>query len=66
MLATLKNCLLKAQQAMKTQADSKQRDVSYKVGDLIYVKLRPYCQTSVSRDSHHKLSKIYYGPFQDA
>lgn len=51
---------------MKTQADSKQRDVSYKVGDLIYVKLRPYCQTSVSRDSHHKLSKIYYGPFQDA
>ncbi|KAI4313481.1 hypothetical protein L6164_026460 [Bauhinia variegata] len=49
---------------MKSQADSKRRDVSYNVGDWVYVKLRPYRQSSVSQALYHKLSKRFYGPFQ--
>lgn len=49
---------------MKTQADSKRRDVTYNVGDWVYVKLCPNRQTSLSRTTFHKLSKQYYGPFQ--
>lgn len=49
---------------MKLNADSKRRDVSYAVGDWVYVKLQPFRQHSVSGYSHHKLSKRFYGPFQ--
>ena len=49
---------------MKAQADNKRRDVSYSVGDWVYVKLIPYRQTSLSDSHYHKLSKRYYGPFQ--
>ncbi|MCI39267.1 hypothetical protein A2U01_0060498, partial [Trifolium medium] len=32
--------------------------------DLVFVKLRPYRQTSVAGHRVHKLSKRYYGPFK--
>lgn len=64
MLTTLKTRLLKAQNAMKSQADDKRHDVSYHIGDWVYVKLRPYRQTSVSLANYNKLSKRFYGPFQ--
>lgn len=62
--ASLQARFRKAQQTMKTQADSKCRDISYNVKDLVYVKLRPYRQTSLAGSTFHKLSKRYYGPFQ--
>lgn len=49
---------------MKSQADDKRHDVSYHIGDWVYVKLRPYRQTSVSLANYNKLSKRFYGPFQ--
>lgn len=49
---------------MKVHADCKRRDVSYNVGDWVYVKLRPYRQISVSNTNYHKLAKRFYGPFQ--
>lgn len=64
MLELLKQRLTKAQNAMKIQADHKRRDISYAVGDWVYVKLRPYRQTSVATASYTKLSKRFYGPFQ--
>lgn len=64
MLNLLQKRLTKAQAIMKLNADSKRCDISYKVGDWVYVKLRPYRQHSVSGTSHHKLSKRFYGPFQ--
>lgn len=62
MMAFLKAKLLKAQQQMKKAADEHRRDVSYKVGDWVYVKLRPYRQLSVSGAKYTKLGKRFYGP----
>lgn len=48
---------------MKCFTDNKCRDVSYYVGDWVYVKLCPYRQLSIAR-SYNKLSKRFYGLFQ--
>jgi hypothetical protein len=63
-LQLLKNKLLKAQQIMKEQADQHRISHSFKEGDLVFVKLRPYRQNSVLGRRVHKLSKRFYGPFK--
>ncbi|WVZ16861.1 hypothetical protein V8G54_009843 [Vigna mungo] len=64
LLAQLQRKLLKAQANMKHYAYLKRRDISYEVGDLVYVRLRPYRQQSLSGSSYHKLSKRFYGPYK--
>ena len=49
---------------MKRYADSKRDDVSFSVGQWVYVKLRPGRQTSVTGRHHPKLSKHFFEPFQ--
>ena len=49
---------------MKEQADSKHQEVQWSVGDLRYVKLRPYRQTSLARRTNEKLGPRFYGPFK--
>ncbi|GAU26218.1 hypothetical protein TSUD_354400 [Trifolium subterraneum] len=63
-LELLRNKLLKAQTVMKEYADQKRVPHQFKVGDLVFVKLRPYRQNSVLGRRFHKLSKRYYGPFK--
>lgn len=63
MLTKVRNKLLKAQSQMKHYADLKRRPCTFKVGDPVYVKLRPYRQLSLTGHSHHKLSPRFYGPF---
>lgn len=41
-LDDLKYDLLKAYNNMKLQEDAKGRDVHFEVGELVYLKLRPY------------------------
>ncbi|GKB48342.1 putative mitochondrial protein [Tanacetum coccineum] len=48
-LAKLRVQYNRAQQVMKSQADGKLRDVEFAVGDLVYLKLRPYRQVSVAK-----------------
>jgi hypothetical protein len=64
MLQELKNKLLKAQEIMKAVADRSRFPHKFAVGDLVFVKLRPYRQISVAGRRIHKLSKRYYGPFK--
>lgn len=62
-LSLLKCKLRKAQQLMKQSIDKHRRDLSYAIGDWVYVKLRPYRQT-LSSVPYQKLGKRYYGPYQ--
>ncbi|KAG8639326.1 hypothetical protein MANES_14G117021v8 [Manihot esculenta] len=62
-LQELKIHLSRAANYMKQVADSKRRDVEFQVGDLVYLKLKPYRQQSVFRRASHKLSSRFYGPY---
>ena len=53
----------KTQDTMKRLADAKRRDVTYTIGQWVYVKLRPFCQRSVAGSIHPKLFKRFFGPF---
>ncbi|XP_060965128.1 transposon Tf2-1 polyprotein [Cannabis sativa] len=63
-LDDLKMHLLRAQHRMKTTADSHRREVHFAVGDLVFVKLRPYRQKTLAVRRNEKLAARYYGPFR--
>ena len=49
---------------MKVAADGHRRDVQYKVGDLVYLKLRPYRLCSLAHKLNEKLSPRFFGPYK--
>jgi F0F1-type ATP synthase membrane subunit b/b' len=52
---TLKH-LVRAQHRMKVQSDKKRSDVSFQVGDKVFLKLQSYIQSSLARRAHQKLA----------
>ena len=46
-LEELKTQLMRAQAVMKKRADLKRREVEYKEGDWVYLKLKPYQRKKV-------------------
>ncbi|XP_059310661.1 uncharacterized protein LOC132062018 [Lycium ferocissimum] len=59
----LKDNLSKAQERMKHYADKKRTDREFQVGDMVYLTLQPYRQTSIALRKNLKLSSKYYGPY---
>ena len=60
----LKFYLQRAINTMKQQADKKRTDRNFIVGDLAYVKLQPYRQSTVVNRRCLKLSAKYFGPYR--
>lgn len=52
-LALLPENLVKAQQQMKTQADSPSYSYEFLVGDWVYLKLQFFCQQSIAQRKYH-------------
>jgi hypothetical protein len=48
MSALIRQHLLRAQAQMKQQADKKRSDISFSVGDKVFIKLQPYVQSSLA------------------
>lgn len=64
MLDELKFHLVRAQEKMKMVADKHRRDIQFEVGDLVYIKLRPYHLRTLARKPNEKLGPKYFGPFE--
>lgn len=60
----LKKKLKHAQASMKKIVDAHHKDVIFVVGVWVYVKLRPYRQSSISDNKYHELGKRYFGPYK--
>nr|XP_040244229.1 uncharacterized protein LOC120963603 [Aegilops tauschii subsp. strangulata] len=63
MMDHLQQQLKHAQDRMKKQPDKHRTDRSFEVGDLLYLRLQPFIQTSVAQRPYQKLAFRYYGPY---
>ena len=63
-LSTLKDSLLRAQTRMRNQTNTHRTDVTFQVDDWVFLKLKPYRQTTVAHCQSQKLSKRFFGPFR--
>ncbi|KAD4384249.1 hypothetical protein E3N88_24417 [Mikania micrantha] len=63
MLQLLRANLQKAQDRMKAQADQKRRELSFQVGDAVFLRIQPYRQRSLAKKRFEKLSPRFYGPY---
>lgn len=63
MLQLLKDNLLKDQKRIKFYADRKRSEKVFHVGDIVYLKIQRYKQTSISLIRNLKLNSKYCGPY---
>lgn len=63
-LNKLKNSLADAQHRMKYFADKNRTERNLEVGDMVYLKLKPYRQSAFGIRGSLKLRSKFYGPFK--
>jgi hypothetical protein len=63
-LRVLKDNLWMAQNQQKTYADRHRVERSFKVGDLVFLRLQPYRQSSLKRSGTEKLHPRFYEPYK--
>jgi hypothetical protein len=56
--------LLRGQDRMKKQADKKRSERQFQVGDMVFLKLQPYVQSSLAPRTNQKLAYKFVGPFK--
>lgn len=56
--------LARAKERMKWQADKKRSERQFQIGDMVFLKIQPYVQSSLAPRANQKLSFKFYGPFQ--
>jgi hypothetical protein len=64
MMDLVKQHLARAQLRMKVQADKKRYERSFQIGDMVYVRLQPYVQSSLAHRANQKLVFRFFGPFK--
>ena len=63
MISALKENLVVAQNQMMKQSDLDHQELKFKIGDEVYLKLRPYKQRSLARKRSEKLAPKLYSPY---
>lgn len=64
LLSDLKDSLLAAQHRMEQQANKKRRDLEFEAGDLVWLQLQPYRQSTVAQRCSEKRAKCFFGPYK--
>jgi hypothetical protein len=63
-LRALKENMRVAQDQQKMYADRHRTERSFEVGDLVFLRLQPYRQSSLKQKGAEKLKPRYYGPYR--
>jgi len=63
-LHILKDKLVMAQNKMKQQADQHRSERSFAAGDMVFLRLQPYKETSLKDKTPQKLAPKFYGPYE--
>lgn len=63
-MRTLKNNIQIAQNQQKKYVDQRRVERSFQEGDMVYVRLQPYKQSSLKKSGSKKLKPCFYGPFK--
>ena len=60
----LKENIQQAQNQQKLYADQHRIERSFEVGDMVYLRLQPYRQSSLKKSGAEKLKPRFYGPYK--